>query len=75
MLLVDDLLLLPFRGFMGIFKRVAEMAEKEVSDENGVLADLMELHLSFELDEISEDEYERREKELMARLNEISMGN
>lgn len=72
MLLVDDLLMLPFRGFLGLFKRIAEMAEKEVSTEDSVLSELMELHLRFELDEIPEEEYERLEKELMARLEELS---
>jgi len=31
----------------------------------------MELQLKFELDEISEEEYTRQEKELMARLEAI----
>jgi hypothetical protein len=70
-LLIDDLLLLPVRGFIGIFKKIHEMAEREVSDEDYIRERLMELQLKFELDEISEEEYTKQEKELMARLEAI----
>jgi uncharacterized membrane protein len=71
MLLIDDLLLLPFRGFIGIFKKIHEMVERELSDEDYIRERLMELQLRFELDEISEEEYTKQEKELMARLDVI----
>ena len=71
MLLIDDLLLLPIRGFIGIFKKIHEMAVQELSDEDYVRERLMELQLRFELDEISEEEYARKEKELMERLDAI----
>jgi hypothetical protein len=63
--------LLPVKGFIGIFKKIHEMAEREVSDEDYIRERLMELQLKFELDEISEEEYTRQEKELMARLEAI----
>ena len=66
MLLIDDLLLLPFKGFIGIFRKIHEMAEHELSDEEYIRDKIMELQLRFELDEISEGEYTRQEKELMA---------
>jgi len=69
--LIDDLLLLPVKGFLGIFKEIHEMAEREVSDEGYIRERLMELQLRFELDEIGEEEYTRQEKELMARLEAI----
>lgn len=69
MLLIDDLLLLPFRGIAGIFRKIHEMAERELSDENYIRERLMELQLKYELDEISEEEYARLEKELLARLD------
>lgn len=71
MLLIDDLLLLPVKGFIGIFKKIHELAEKELTDEDYIRERLMELQLRFELDEISEEEYTRQEKELMARLDAI----
>ncbi|MEK6590837.1 MAG: gas vesicle protein GvpG [Nitrospinota bacterium] len=69
MLLIDDLLLLPFKGFIGIFRKIHEMAEHELSDEEYIRDKIMELQLRFELDEISEGEYTRQEKELMAQLD------
>jgi hypothetical protein len=70
-LLIDDLLLLPVKGFIGIFKKVQEMAERELSDEDYIRERLMELQLKFELDEIGEEEYTKQEKELMGRLDAI----
>jgi len=70
MLLIDDILILPFKGLFGVFKKIQEMAEHELSDENYIRERLMELQMRFELDEISEEEYNRQEKELVQRLNE-----
>jgi hypothetical protein len=69
MFLIDDLLTLPVKGFLGIFKKIHEMAEQELSDETYLLETLMALRLRFELDEINEEEYNRQEKELLARLD------
>jgi hypothetical protein len=71
LLLIDDLLLLPVKGFFGIFEKIQEMAERELSDEDYIRERLMELQLKFELDEISEEEYIDQEKELMTRLDAI----
>jgi len=71
MLLIDDLLLLPVKGFVGIFKKIHEMAEHELSDEGYIRERLMELQLRFELNEIGEEEYNQREKELLERLDII----
>ncbi|MBI4684684.1 MAG: gas vesicle protein GvpG [Nitrospirae bacterium] len=71
MLLIDDLLLLPFKGLAGVFKKIHEMADRELSDEDYIRERLMELQLRFELDELSEEEYIKQEKGLMARLDTI----
>ena len=47
MLLIDDLLLLPVKGFIGIFKKIHEMAEQELSSEDHIRERLMELQLRF----------------------------
>ena len=69
MFLIDDLLTLPVKGFLGIFKKIHEMAEQELSDEPYLLEKLMALRLRFELDEISEEVYGQQERELLARLD------
>jgi hypothetical protein len=71
MLFIDDLLMLPAKGFLGIFKKVHEMVEQEFSDETYIREKLVALQLRFELDEISEEAYNRQEKELLARLDAI----
>jgi len=71
MLLIDDLLMLPAKGFLGIFKEVQEMVERELSDETYSREKLVALQSRLELDEISEEEYNRQEKELLARIDAI----
>lgn len=71
MLLIDDLLALPFKGFLGIFKKIHEMADRELNDEAYLQGKLLELQLLYEMDEIGEEEYTQQAVELEARLNAI----
>jgi hypothetical protein len=71
MLVLDDLLFLPAKGLMGIFRKVAEVAEEDYTDEGKVKDELMRLHTLFEVDQISEAEHDVLEKKLMRRLEEI----
>ncbi|MFH1336649.1 MAG: gas vesicle protein GvpG [Candidatus Zixiibacteriota bacterium] len=71
MLLIDNILLLPFKGLVGIFEKIHQMAKTETSDEKYALEKLMELQLRFELDEIGEEEFKKEETKLQAKLNEI----
>ena len=71
MLGIDDLLLLPAKAFVGIFKQIHEMAKKEMDDERYALEKFMELELRYEMDEISREEYEKEQAKLQARLNAI----
>jgi hypothetical protein len=47
------------------------VVEEELVDDGSVKEELMELQLLLELGDIDDDEYVRREKELMARLREV----
>ena len=69
MLLVDDLLALPFRGLLGIFQRIGEMADRECSDAAYIQEKLLEIQLLYEMDEIDEEEYDRQAVVWEARLN------
>ena len=71
MFLIDDILLAPLKGVIWIGEKINEVSEKEFSDEGLIKEKLMELQLKFELDEISEKEYNKQEKELLARLDAI----
>jgi len=71
MFIIDSILLSPLKGLVWLGEKINEVAEKEVSDEGRIKENIMELQLRFELDEIDEDEYTRRETELLDRLDEI----
>ncbi|HAZ09995.1 MAG TPA: gas vesicle protein GvpG [Holosporales bacterium] len=71
MFLIDDIFLAPLKGVIWIGKKIYEVAEKEFSDEGLIKEKLMELQLNFELDQINEEEYNRQEKELLARLDAV----
>ena len=71
MFLIDDILLAPLNGIIWLGKKINEVAEKEFSDEGLIKEKLMQLQLRFEIDEISEEEYNRQEKELLERLEVI----
>ena len=71
MFLIDDLLLAPVNGFKFILSQIQKIADKELNDDTFIKEQLLELQMRLELDEISEDEYGERERELFARLRAI----
>ena len=75
MFLIDSILLAPVKGVIWLGKKINEVVEKEISDQGVIKENLMELQLQFELDEISEDEYNKKEKELLERLDVIRRNN
>ena len=69
MFILDDLLIgLPAKGLMGIFRKIAEMAEAELTDESKIREELLLLETMFELDQITEEEYQEKEASLLERL-------
>src|SRR2546421_4656907 len=71
MFILDDILLAPVNGFRFILGQIQKMADKELNDDTFIKEQLLELQMRLELDEISEDEYRERERELFARLRAI----
>lgn len=71
MFLLDDLLMAPFKGIIFLAEKINEVIEKETSDEGSIKERLMALQLKFEMDEISEEEYDEREDELLKLLANI----
>jgi hypothetical protein len=61
----------PFRGLLSVFKEISERAEKEIYDEEGVKAQLMEAYKMLEAGSLSEESFAQRESELVLRLEEI----
>ena len=71
MLLVDDLLLLPFSGFGFILRTLEKIAEEQYTDDAPVKERLLELQLKLESGEISEEDYAEEEAAIIRGLREI----
>jgi hypothetical protein len=71
MFLIDDIVLSPLKGLVWLGEKMNDLCEREMTDEGGVMERLMALQLQFELDEITEAEYTRQEKEILAQLEGI----
>jgi hypothetical protein len=71
MFLIDDLLLAPLKGVIFLAEKINDVIDKEMSDEGSVKEQLMALQMKFELDEIDEEEYDKREDELLKILSNI----
>ena len=73
--LLTNLLLFPITGPVAGVKwslgKVQQVVEDELTDDSAVKQELMELQMQLELGDIDDDEYVRREAELMVRLREV----
>ncbi len=70
MFILDDIILAPVKGVASLAKMIHNRVEEELYNPDKIQEELMQLQLQFELDEISEEEYDAREEELLARLQE-----
>lgn len=73
MFLLDDILLAPVNGLVWLAQKIDEVVKKETSDDGRIKEKLMEIQLKFELDEITEEEYNKQEKELLERLDALQI--
>jgi hypothetical protein len=72
MFLIDSILLAPLKGIVWLGQKLNEIAQNELNDDGRIKEELMALQLRFELDQISEQEYNEKEEELLARLDAIT---
>lgn len=61
----------PIAGIRWSLGQVGKVVEEELTDDAPVKQRLMELQMELELGDIDDDEYVRREAELMTRLREV----
>ncbi len=75
MLLIDDLLALPFKaplaGFRWIMKQIQTMADEELLNDQIWKERLIELQMKLELGDISEEDYAVEEATIFQALREI----
>ncbi len=72
MFLLDSILLAPLKGVMWLGRKVNDVAEQELNDGGRVKEQLMALQMQLELDEIAEQEYIDKERDLLDRLDRLS---
>jgi len=73
MLILDDLLLSPFRGGIWILKQIHDAAQEELANEaEAATTELSELYMRLETGQITEAEFNAREKELLDRLETLN---
>lgn len=66
--ILDDLLMLPIKGGLGLVKRIRDMAEDELYDPEKIKDALTQLNEAHETGEIEKKEFQKREAELLQRL-------
>ena len=72
MFLIDDLLLAPFKGIFWIFQEIHDAAQQELEGEReAITATLSELYMRLETGQITEAEFDAREKALLDRLDRL----
>lgn len=71
MFILDDILMSPINGLMWLAKKVEDLSDQDLSDKGKIKEMMMELQMRFELDEITEDEFNQRQDDLLHRLNSI----
>lgn len=71
MFLLDTILLAPLHGVIWLGGKLDEIIKREENDEGRLKENLLELQAKLELNQIGEEEYRRRETELLERLEAI----
>jgi hypothetical protein len=62
-----------FKGLIFIANKIDELMQREISDEGRIKERLMALQLKFELDEISVEEFDKQEDELLGLIENIRL--
>lgn len=74
MFLIDDLLLTPAKGVLWVFKEIHDAAQLELAGEGeAVTAALSELYQNLESGQLTEAQFDAREKVLLDRLDRLQV--
>jgi uncharacterized membrane protein len=64
----------PIRGVMWIAEQVLDQAQSEFYDEDEIRGEMVDLEMRYEAGEISEEQYDAAEAELLERLRASAPG-
>jgi len=62
---------LPMKGVIWVGKKLSTMAEEDITDKSKVHEELLDLQMRYEMDEITEEEYNKKEDIILERLEAI----
>jgi hypothetical protein len=72
MFLIDNILLFPAHGLLAVFRELNNAVQQEFANEGeAIRTALSELYMMLETGQVTEEEFDRREKELLDRLDEF----
>ena len=69
--ILDDILFSPLKLTIWLGQKLRDAAYNEITDESKIHEGLLHLQMQFEMEEISEEEYEKQETRLMEQLEMI----
>ena len=69
--ILDDILFSPLKLTIWLGQKLRDAAYNEMTDESKIHEGLLHLQMQFEMEEISEEEYEKQETRLMEQLEMI----
>ncbi|MGH7679206.1 MAG: gas vesicle protein GvpG [Gemmatimonadaceae bacterium] len=61
----------PVAGIKWSLRQIQQVVDEELTDDSAIKSELLELQMQQELGDIDEQEYQRREADLMRRLREV----
>ncbi|MHC9543098.1 MAG: gas vesicle protein GvpG [Vulcanimicrobiota bacterium] len=70
--LIDDLIFSPLTLVKWIGEKLLDAAEQELTDDSEVQAALLDLQMRYELEEMSDDEFQQKEALLLKKLEAIN---
>ncbi len=72
MFLVDDVILMPFRGILWILNEINHAAAQEMDDEaDAITVQLSDLYMMLETGAITEEEFAAQEENLLNRIDQL----
>ena len=69
--IIDDILFSPLKFTIWLGQKLRDAAYQELTDESKIHEGLLQLQMRYEMEEISQEEYEKQEAKLMERLEVI----
>jgi Gas vesicle protein G len=71
MLLIDDLLMLPFTGFRSVMNTLMKVAMEEYTDDAPLKEELLNTQMRLDMGEITEEQYVEQEAAILRALRDV----